>query len=315
MYVPRERYSLTMSFCVVPRRAAGYALLRGVGDVQRQQPRRGGVDRHRRVHLPRRDAVEQRAHVAEVADGDADLAHLAPRHRRVGVVAGLRRQVEGDRQAGLALGEVRAVQLVRRRGGRVPRVGAHHPRPVGRVRSVLPGSPVRPLRTAWRAGRGTAPGDSDRAQRGEVRRRPLHVEQPPVSRSHSTRATSATFDASWRCGTSIPRRRTPRCARRTARRPARRRRLALDRVGPAEPVQAVVRPHERRRDPAARPARIGAAHHDVGERGVPAHVEAAQLRRSERMTRRPSSGMIARGSGENQAIRLRPNGIGNSPLR
>ena len=36
-------------------------------------------------------------------------------HRRVGVVAGLRRQVEGDRQPGLALGQVRAVQLVRRR--------------------------------------------------------------------------------------------------------------------------------------------------------------------------------------------------------
>ena len=47
-----DRYSLTMSFCVVPRSSlAGDALLLGVGDVQREQPRRGGVDRHRRVHL------------------------------------------------------------------------------------------------------------------------------------------------------------------------------------------------------------------------------------------------------------------------
>ena len=80
MYVPRDRYSLTMSFCVVPRSAAdGDALLLGVGDVQGEQPRRRGVDRHRRVHLRRRDAVEQRAHVAEVDDRHADLADLAAR--------------------------------------------------------------------------------------------------------------------------------------------------------------------------------------------------------------------------------------------
>ena len=57
-----------------------------------------------------RDAVEQLAHVAEVVDGHADLADLAARLRRVGVVADLRGQVEGDRQAGLPLGQVGAVQ-------------------------------------------------------------------------------------------------------------------------------------------------------------------------------------------------------------
>ena len=135
MYVPRDRYSLTMSFCVVPRSARRRrALLLGVGDVQRQQPRRRGVDRHRRVHLARRDAVEQRAHVAEVDDRHADLADLADGHRRVGVVAGLRRQVEGDRQPGLALRQVGAVQLVRRRGRRVPGVRPHQPRRVARNR-------------------------------------------------------------------------------------------------------------------------------------------------------------------------------------
>ena len=56
MYVPRDRYSFTMSFWVVPRRAAdGDALLLRVGDVEGQQPRSGGVDGHRRVHLPGRD--------------------------------------------------------------------------------------------------------------------------------------------------------------------------------------------------------------------------------------------------------------------
>ena len=96
-----------MSFCVVPWSGCGVdALLLGGDDVERQQPRRGRVDRHRRVHLAERDAVEQRVHVAVVGDRHADLADLAAGELVVGVVAGLRRQVEGDRQAGLALGEV-----------------------------------------------------------------------------------------------------------------------------------------------------------------------------------------------------------------
>ena len=94
-----------MSFCVVPWSAAGSsAVLLGGDDVERQQPRRGRVDRHRRVHLVQRDAVEQRVHVALVGDRDADLADLAARELVVGVVAGLGGQVEGDRQARLALG-------------------------------------------------------------------------------------------------------------------------------------------------------------------------------------------------------------------
>src|SRR5438093_6162369 len=38
------------------------------------------------------------------------------------VVAGLGRQIEGDRQAGLALGEVAPIELVRLRRRRVPRI-------------------------------------------------------------------------------------------------------------------------------------------------------------------------------------------------
>ena len=47
---------------------------------------------------------EQRPHVSQVSDRDADLADLAASQLVVRVVAGLRRQVEGDRQPGLALG-------------------------------------------------------------------------------------------------------------------------------------------------------------------------------------------------------------------
>ena len=78
------------------------ALLLGHRDIEREQPRRRRVDRHRGVHAVERDAVEQGAHVAEMADRHADLADLALGQRMVGVVAGLGRQIEGDREAGLA---------------------------------------------------------------------------------------------------------------------------------------------------------------------------------------------------------------------
>ena len=75
-----------------------------------------------------RDAVEERPHVAEVADRHAHLADLAAGQLVVGVVAGLGRQVEGDGQAGLALGQVAPVERVGLGCRGVPRVGAHHPR-------------------------------------------------------------------------------------------------------------------------------------------------------------------------------------------
>ena len=106
------------------------ALLLGDDLVERQQPHGGGVDRHRGVHLLQGDVLEQPAHVTEVRDRHADPADLAAGEDVVGVVAGLRRQVEGHRQAGLALGEVAPVQLVGRLGGGVTGVRAHEPRPV-----------------------------------------------------------------------------------------------------------------------------------------------------------------------------------------
>ena len=49
------------------------------------------------------------------------------RQHVVAVVAGLGRQIEGDRKAGLPLGEVLAVERVRIRGGRMPGIGAENP--------------------------------------------------------------------------------------------------------------------------------------------------------------------------------------------
>ena len=74
-----------------------------------------------------RDAVEERAHVLQAGDRDADLADLALRQRMIGVVAHLRRQVEGDREAGRAVFQQVAVALVRLLGGGVARVLAHRP--------------------------------------------------------------------------------------------------------------------------------------------------------------------------------------------
>ena len=89
------------------------ALLVREGDIERQHPSRGRVDRHRGVHLAKRDAIEQGAHVAEMGHGHADLSYFAAGQLRVGVVAGLGRQIEGDGQARLPLGQVLPIKLVR----------------------------------------------------------------------------------------------------------------------------------------------------------------------------------------------------------
>ena len=62
MYVPRDRYSLMMSFCVVPAsaRRSDAPCSCGDGDVEREQPHRRRVDRHRRVGRGQVDAVEER---------------------------------------------------------------------------------------------------------------------------------------------------------------------------------------------------------------------------------------------------------------
>ena len=156
-----------MSFCVVPCSAAASTPCSSArDDVEREQPRRGRVDRHRRVHLVERDAVHQRRHVAAVGDRHADLADLTPRQLVVGVVARLRRQVERDRQPRLPLGQVAPVELVRLRRGRVTRVGADHPRPVAL------GQAVRHAETLW-------------TQRDAVARRQSEARRPRAARARS----------------------------------------------------------------------------------------------------------------------------------
>ena len=97
--------------------------------VEKQKHRRGGVDRHRSRDALERDVAQQDLHVHEGVDRDADLADLAICHRIIGVVADLRRQVEGDGESGLALLEQEAIPLVGFRGRAEPRVLAHRPEP------------------------------------------------------------------------------------------------------------------------------------------------------------------------------------------
>ena len=63
--------------------------------------------------------------MAEVGDRNTDLADFSVRQYVVGVVSGLRGQVECNGETGLALGQVGAVELVRSRGGGMARIGAH----------------------------------------------------------------------------------------------------------------------------------------------------------------------------------------------
>ena len=104
-------------------------------DVEREHRQHGAVHRHRHRHAVQRDAVEQLAHVVDRVDRDARHADIACDARVVGVVAAVGGQVEGDRKALLACGEVAPVEGVRL-GGRGeagvladgPRLGGVHRR-------------------------------------------------------------------------------------------------------------------------------------------------------------------------------------------
>ena len=96
-------------------------------NIKRQQPGGRRVDRHRGVHLRQRQAVEQGAHVAQMADRHADLAHLTLGEEMIAVVTRLRRQIEGHGKPRLPLGQICAVKRVGGRGTRMPRIGAENP--------------------------------------------------------------------------------------------------------------------------------------------------------------------------------------------
>ena len=87
-----------------------------------------------------------------VGDRHADLADLAPGQLVVGVISGLRGQVERDRQAGLALLQVAPIQLVGALGVGMAGVRAHHPRPIALGQAGRRG--LRHLRSLY--GRGLA---------------------------------------------------------------------------------------------------------------------------------------------------------------
>ena len=127
-----------MSFCVVPWRTARLdAVLLRDDDVERQQPRRRGVDRHRRVHPVERDPVQQRVHVALVRD----RARRPCRPRR-GPARGRRRSRSGSAGRRRSTGPSAPWRGCRGRArwtaarARVARVGAHHPRAVGLGQAV-----------------------------------------------------------------------------------------------------------------------------------------------------------------------------------
>jgi hypothetical protein len=101
-----------MSFWVVPCRRARRALFVGDGDIKRQQPRSRRVDRHRRVH-PSSGMPSNSARMSpRWPMGTPTLPTSPLRQRMIAVIAGLGRQIEGDRQAGLALGEIAAIERV-----------------------------------------------------------------------------------------------------------------------------------------------------------------------------------------------------------
>ena len=117
-------------------RAGRHALLLRDELVEQEQQRGGRIDGHRGGDLVHRDAVKQRPHVLDGIDGHAYLADLPVRHGRVGVVAHLGGQVEGNREARGAGRYQLVVALVGLSRGGEARVLAHGPRPArvhGRV--------------------------------------------------------------------------------------------------------------------------------------------------------------------------------------
>src|SRR5690349_1287714 len=76
--------------------------------------------------------LEQRTHIAEMGDRYADLADLALSQRVVAVVTGLGGQIECDREPGLTLGEVLAIERVGVARVGMTGIGAENPGLVAR---------------------------------------------------------------------------------------------------------------------------------------------------------------------------------------
>ena len=103
------------------------ALLVGVGDVHGVDDRRGAVDGEGRGYLGKIDPREQRLHFGEIGERYADFSDLRTGHRVGRVVAALGRQVEGDREPGLAARKEELVALIGLLGRGEAGVLAHRP--------------------------------------------------------------------------------------------------------------------------------------------------------------------------------------------
>ena len=130
MYSFWAMYSLRMSVCTVPRSAAlGTPCPSPTARVEREQDRRGRVDRHRRRHLAERNPGEERLHVVERVDRHTLAPDLAQRAGMIRVVAHQRRHVERRREARLTVLEQVAEPLVRLRRRAEARELPHRPQP------------------------------------------------------------------------------------------------------------------------------------------------------------------------------------------
>jgi hypothetical protein len=104
--------------------------------IEGQQDRRRGVDGHRRGHAVERNRPEQGLHVLERVDGHSHPAHLAAGERVIGVKADLGGQIEGHREAGLALLKQVTKARVRLERRAVAGVLAHGPEPAAVKRRI-----------------------------------------------------------------------------------------------------------------------------------------------------------------------------------
>ena len=162
MYVPRadvllEDVVLDGAADALP----GDVLLFGQHEIEREEDRRRGVDRHGGRDAIERDAFEQAPHVGDRVDRHSHPSDLAARHRVIAVVADLGRKIEGDREPAGALGEEIAIAPVRLRRVREAGVLAHRPE-TALVHLAVDA-----------AGEGKAAGFADRrprVDRGDVRR-------------------------------------------------------------------------------------------------------------------------------------------------
>ena len=99
-------------------------------DIKRQQPGCRGIDGHRGIHLVQGNIPKQGLHVTQMADWHADLADFAQGQGMVRIVAGLGRQVESHRKAGLSAPQIGAEEGVRFGRRSMPGIGPEKPRTV-----------------------------------------------------------------------------------------------------------------------------------------------------------------------------------------